>query len=229
MPSACLILQVGHRLPPHSARRHSAVICGLAKVSTGELSARTGFEVTLERQRRFFAVELDHNEFSPWSVFSGVRRETSVMRPEPPVHVGRHADVVPRRACDGSEKVNEALWRSHALECFEKMTERVFRSFARTGQCRFEELATCGRDLVWLFCVVVFAACHPHPAIRLASLGRGACQPEPRRRAGRSASASRRDGSGGQPPRELRAEAGEPPRNRTENPQIKSLLLCQLS
>jgi hypothetical protein len=140
-------------------------------------------------------------------VFSGVRRETGVVRPEPPVHVRRHADVVPRRACDGSEKVNEALWRSHALECFKKMTERVFRSFARTGQCRFEELATCGRDLVWLFCVVVFAACHPHPAIRLASLGRGACQPEPRRRAGRSAYASRRDGSGGQPPRELRAEA----------------------
>ena len=24
-------------------------------------------------------------------------------------------------------------------------------------------------------------------------------------------------------------ESGEPPRNRTENPQIKSLLLCQLS
>ena len=28
---------------------------------------------------------------------------------------------------------------------------------------------------------------------------------------------------------EGRAKAGEPPRNRTENPQIKSLLLCQLS
>jgi hypothetical protein len=34
---------------------------------------------------------------------------------------------------------------------------------------------------------------------------------------------------GGQPPREPRAEAGEPRRNRTYNPQIKSLLLCQLS
>jgi hypothetical protein len=30
-------------------------------------------------------------------------------------------------------------------------------------------------------------------------------------------------------PREYRAEAGEPGRNRTVNPQIKSLLLCQLS
>jgi hypothetical protein len=28
---------------------------------------------------------------------------------------------------------------------------------------------------------------------------------------------------------ELFEESGEPPRNRTENPQIKSLLLCQLS
>jgi hypothetical protein len=27
----------------------------------------------------------------------------------------------------------------------------------------------------------------------------------------------------------LLEESGEPPRNRTENPQIKSLLLCQLS
>ena len=36
-------------------------------------------------------------------------------------------------------------------------------------------------------------------------------------------------GSGGQPPRGTGAKAGEPPRNRTENPQIKSLLLCQLS
>jgi len=27
----------------------------------------------------------------------------------------------------------------------------------------------------------------------------------------------------------LFGESGEPPRNRTENPQIKSLLLCQLS
>ena len=34
---------------------------------------------------------------------------------------------------------------------------------------------------------------------------------------------------GGQPPREIRAEAGEPGGNRTPNPQIKSLLLCQLS
>src|SRR5262245_30433061 len=32
-----------------------------------------------------------------------------------------------------------------------------------------------------------------------------------------------------QPPREFRAEAGEPGGNRTHNPQIKSLLLCQLS
>jgi hypothetical protein len=29
--------------------------------------------------------------------------------------------------------------------------------------------------------------------------------------------------------REIVREIGEPPRNRTENPQIKSLLLCQLS
>ncbi len=28
---------------------------------------------------------------------------------------------------------------------------------------------------------------------------------------------------------ELLGKSGEPPRNRTENPQIKSLLLCQLS
>ena len=35
--------------------------------------------------------------------------------------------------------------------------------------------------------------------------------------------------SGGQPPRGMRAEAGEPGGNRTPNPQIKSLLLCQLS
>ena len=34
---------------------------------------------------------------------------------------------------------------------------------------------------------------------------------------------------GGQPPRVSRAEAGEPGGNRTPNPQIKSLLLCQLS
>jgi hypothetical protein len=45
-------------------------------------------------------------------------------------------------------------------------------------------------------------------------------------RAERSAFA---EGYGGQPPRGMGAEAGEPPRNRTENPQIKSLLLCQLS
>ena len=53
--------------------------------------------------------------------------------------------------------------------------------------------------------------------------------------------ASLRDDSGGQPSRETvlglpdgaspegRAKAGEPGGNRTHNPQIKSLLLCQLS
>ena len=48
-------------------------------------------------------------------------------------------------------------------------------------------------------------------------------------RAVKSAYAPLRGGSGGQPSRGTRAKAGEPPRNRTENPQIMSLLLCQLS
>ncbi len=60
--------------------------------------------------------------------------------------------------------------------------------------------------------------CH----VEEAAIG-GACQPKLRE----GPSVRRR--YGGQPSLGSGAKAGEPPRNRTENPQIKSLLLCQLS
>ena len=73
------------------------------------------------------------------------------------------------------------------------------------------------------------AKCDDVKGRRFCAMSRGEASPSSHR-AGRSAYAlMNSERFGGQPPREVRAEAGEPPRNRTENPQIKSLLLCQLS
>ena len=142
-------------------------------------------------------------------MFGCMGRQAGIVSCQPRGHVGRYAYVIRGRSVNAREDVNKSLGLGHDSPAIKIRTE-----------CEPLTLAG-GLASRSLIASAAFASKQSEGERWLASRSLIASE--------RSAYASLRADSGGQPSRENRAKAGEPGGNRTHNPQIKSLLLCQLS
>ena len=201
-------------------------------MSACELASRSCLQVFLEFERQLLVVELHDYQASPRAIRCGMWRQTSIVCCEAAVNIRCQADVIRVWTADALDDVDEPLGVRHHT-AGSKLVPSVGRSIYWRDLLRWE--GSCNfcdpwdgpptrRAIVRRLRRTASARkesggeCDGLPAV--ASRARG----KVRLRGVRSCA-----GSGGQPPREKRAEAGEPGRNRTFNLQIKSLLLCQLS
>src|SRR5581483_2455582 len=85
----------------------------LTKMPACELASRAGLQVPLERYRRRFLIEFDHDHTPPRSRFGRMRGQTRVVRFESSLHVRCHADVIGTSCVDALENVDKSLRFSH--------------------------------------------------------------------------------------------------------------------
>jgi hypothetical protein len=219
--------------PRHVATR------GSPQMTLRKCAAGTGFQILLELDCATLFSERDDDDHFPGPSRRGVMGMLSVVLREAQTDVGRQPGVVPGRVSHALQDVDEPLRGGHTA------TGAIHQPAGLLGNLEARADSARERCRFWSGSARQTAqdVRSASPPSRLAHPPRGFAPMVGKRRYGghhpSQVSKARDDGGTTcakgdtwlaiRSSPEGRAKDGEPRRNRTVNPQIKSLLLCQLS